>query len=335
MGDFVIAPEAAEKLVVDILKCHDTRPENALSVARALVAAEIDAQPGHGLSRVPFYAAQSASGKVDGRANPSLADHKNGAFRIDAANGFAYPALDLAIAKLASSGADFGVTAATIFRSHHFGQAGYHAERLANRGLVALVLGNSSSAIAPWGGNRGLFGTNPIGFAAPVQGDTPLVIDLSLSKVARGKVMLARQRGESIPEGWALDETGQPTVEPEAALKGTMLPMGAAKGAALVLTVEMLAAAMSGANFGYEASSFFTAEGAPPGVGQTIVAFDPGFFSGGSFPDRMDALLAAILSQDNVRLPGSRKKEYRAKAVEEGIAVPAQLMAELQRLRTR
>ncbi|MEM7565317.1 MAG: Ldh family oxidoreductase, partial [Pseudomonadota bacterium] len=222
---------------------------------------------------------------------------------------------------------------AAIFHSHHFGQAGYHVERLAEQGLVAMVFGNSPQAIAPWGGSAGVFGTNPIAFAAPRQSREPLLIDLSLSKVARGKVMLAQQKGESIPEGWALDRNGQPTTDPEAALDGTMLPMGDAKGAALVLMVEILAAAMTGANFGYQASSFFSADGPPPNVGQMILTFDPAFFSGGSYDARLEALIDTMLSQPEVRLPGTRRMESRQQSEQRGISISSELMATLENLR--
>ena len=123
-----------------------------------------------------------------------------------------------------------------------------------------------------------MFGTNPIAFACPLPGRAPLVIDLSLSKVARGNVMAAKQRGERLPPGWALDEKGQPTTDPDAALRGTMLPMGDAKGTALALMVELLAAGMTGANFAAEASSYLDADGPPSGTGQLIIAFDPAAF---------------------------------------------------------
>ena len=335
MTDYVLSPADAQNLIVSILKRHETSTANALHVAKALVAAEMDGQRGHGLSRVPSYAAQSASGKVDGRAVPVVAGRKSGAVRIDAANGFAYPALDLAISELTTLTKETGTAAASVFRSHHFGQAGYHAERLAENGLVALVFGNSPKAIAPWGGSKGLFGTNPIAFAAPRSNSPPLLIDLSLSKVARGKVMVAQQKGEPIPEGWALDENGQSTTDPTAALKGTMLPMGEAKGAALVLMVEILAAGLSGAHFGYEATSFFTADGPSPGVGQLILAFDPESLSGGSFSSRLEELISEILTQDNVRLPGTRRIALRQKALHDGIRIPSDLFSELNALNQR
>jgi len=335
MSDVRLYTEGALDLVVGILNRHDTSTANALHVANALVAAEMDGQRGHGLSRVPSYAAQSASGKVDGRAVPVVVGRKSGAVRIDAANGFAYPALDLAISELTTLTKKTGVAVAAVFRSHHFGQAGYHAERLAGSGLVALVFSNSPKAIAPWGGSKGIFGTNPIAFAAPRTDNAPLLIDLSLSKVARGKVMVAQQRGESIPNDWALDENGQSTTDPGTALNGTMLPMGEAKGAALVLMVEILAAGLGGAHFGYEATSFFSADGPSPGVGQLILALDPEFLSGGSFSSRLENLISEILAQDNVRLPGTRRIALRKNAQQEGICIPSDLYSELTALNSR
>ncbi len=332
MSDITLSIADARSLVTSILECHKTSIENALHVAKALVAAEIDGQRGHGLSRVPSYAAQSASGKVDGNITPKVLDRKRAAVRIDAANGFAYPALNMAVSELTTLAREAGIGAVSVCRSHHFGQAGFHAERLAEKGLIAMVFGNSPQAIAPWGGRRGVFGTNPIAFAAPRADDIPLLIDLSLSKIARGKVMLARQNGESIPDDWALDEYGQATTDPNEALKGTMLPMGGAKGSALVLMVEILAAGLCGAHFGYEASSFFSADGPPPGVGQLILAFDPEFFCAGSFSMRLEDLIEEILQQENVRLPGAGRILLRKKAEHKGLLVPSKLMDELYEL---
>lgn len=327
MNDSVIVDlDEAQRFVARALERHDTSRANAASVARALVAAEADGQKGHGLSRLPSYAAQAASGKVDGFAEPTVVQESAAAVRIDAACGFAFPAMDLAIDRVAEHARTTGIASAGVFRSHHFGQAGFHVERLAERGLVALGFGNSPRAIAPWGGSDGLFGTNPIAFAAPRAADPPLVIDLSLSKVARGRIMVAAAKGEAIEPGWALDAEGRPTTDAAAAMAGTMLPIGDAKGSALVMMVEILAAALTGANFGYEASSFFDAEGEPPGVGQLLIGFDPAVFSGGAFADRLEALIGAMMAQPGVRLPGSRRLEARARAAAQGIALPRELL---------
>lgn len=331
----ILSLKAAETLVVQTLTAAGTAPDNAASVAAALIAAEADGQRGHGLSRVAAYARQVMSGKVDGRAVPRVESLSAAAVRIDAGAGFAFPALDIARQELARLVRGSVVAVAGVHHSHHFGQAGYHVERLAEQGLVGLMVGNSPQAMAPWGGRRGIFGTNPIAFAAPRRAAPPLVIDLSLSKVARGKVMAAAKTGERIPEGWALDPEGRPTTDPEAALAGTMIPLGDAKGAALALMVEILSASLLGANHAFEASSFFTAEGPPPGVGQFLLAIDPGPLSGGSFAERLEVLVAALEDQPGARLPGSRRLASRAAAARDGILVPAVLLKEIRSLPTR
>ncbi|MBX9711807.1 MAG: Ldh family oxidoreductase, partial [Xanthobacteraceae bacterium] len=199
---------------------------NANAVARALVAAEADGLKGHGLSRVPTYLAMVASGKIDGKARPTAARPRPGVLAIDAAHGFAYPAIDLAVAELPSLAAAQGIAAASISRSNHCGAAGLPCEALARKGMVALLFANTPSAMAPWGGREPVFGTNPIAFAVPLEGRDPAVVDLALSKVARGPIVAAKQKGENIPEGWALDADGKATTDPANALQGTMIPLG-------------------------------------------------------------------------------------------------------------
>jgi (2R)-3-sulfolactate dehydrogenase (NADP+) len=307
-----------------------TSESNARAVARALVAAEADGLSSHGLSRLPAYCDQAIAGKVDGFAEPRVARPKPSVVAVDAASGFAFPALEAGIARAIPAARANGLVAVAIGRSHHLGVAGHPVERLAEAGLVGIALGNSPAAIAPWGGAKPLFGTNPIAFAWPRPGRHPLVVDLSLSKVARGRIMVAAQKGEPIPEGWALDASGRPTTDPKAALAGAMIPMGDAKGAALVLMVELLAVALTGSNFGWEASSFFDAKGPPPHVGQMLLVLDPAAFA----PDasaRAETLFAAMAAEPGVRLPGERRFGLRARAAAEGVEVPDALLAEIER----
>jgi (2R)-3-sulfolactate dehydrogenase (NADP+) len=187
--------------------------------------------------------------------------------------------------------------------------------------------------MAPWGGKAAVFGTNPIAFAAPRKNDAPLVIDLSLSKVARGKIKVAHEANQPIPDDWALDADGNPTTDAGAAMSGTMLPMGGAKGAALVLMVEILSAALSASRFGFEAGSFFTADGLSPDIGQLIIAIHPGGASRHHFFDRIETLLAAILGQPGTRLPGSGKAALRENAARTGIRVTADRMDQLLALK--
>ena len=320
--------QAHDLAVRTLARCR-TNAGNAASVARALVAAEADGLKGHGLSRLPMYAAQARNGKVDGFAVPATAHPRPGLIVVDAGHGFAYPALEAAEAALPDAARRQGVAAAAIHRSSHCGAAGQPVERLAQAGLVVLMFVNTPAGMAPWGGSKAVFGTNPIAFACPLPGRAPLVMDLSLSKVARGNVMTAKQRNETIPEGWALDEAGRPTTDPDAALRGTMLPMGDAKGTALALMVELLAAGLTGANFAAEASSYLDAQGPPPGTGQLLIAIDPTAFGGGAV-ERFGVLAAAIEAQPGARLPGARRLAARAKAAAEGVAISDALMAEIE-----
>jgi len=333
MSTTTIAAAELEALIIAALVASNTSEANARSVARALTQAEIDGQKGHGLSRVPSYAGQARSGKVDGHAVPAANQTRPGALMIDVKGGFAFPAFDLAIARLPELASKAGIAAAGFVHSHHFGVVGRHVERLAEAGLVAMAFGNTPNAIAPWGGSRSVYGTNPIGFAAPQRNKPPVVVDLALSHVARGKILTAVQKGEPIPPDWAVDADGKPTTDPAAALKGTLLPIGGAKGAALALMVEVLAVAITGANFGFEASSFFDAEGKPPGVGQVLIAIDPGAFGGQSmFLDRIAALAHVIEHEAGARLPGSRRLVAREKAARDGVTVETKLLSEARAL---
>ncbi len=330
MSTLTLSMAEAEALAAAAFQRCDTAPETAVIVARALVAAEADGLKGHGLSRVPTYAAQARAGKINGRAAPSLSRKSPGALLVDAAHGFAYPAISLAIKELIPVTRAQGIASAAIFRSHHCGAAGHHVERLAEAGLVAMMFANSPPAIAPWGGKIPVYGTNPIAFAAPLPGRPPIVVDLSISKAARGNILAAKQKGEAIPAGWALDIDGNPTTDAAAALAGTMLPLGDAKGTALALMVELLAAGLTGAHYAAEASSFLDAQGPPPGTGQLILTFDPDAF--GASPERFAVLAGMIEAQPGARLPGARRLALRATAQRDGLKVPAALIAEINAL---
>ena len=334
MSEQNIRVEDLEALVTKAFEASNVSAENALSVARALTLAEIDGRKGHGLSRVPSYTAQAKSGKVDGQATPVARLASGASLLIDSGFGFAYPAFDLAHRELPALASRNGIAVAGVTRSHHFGVAGHQVERAADNGLVALAVGNTPSAMAPWGGKRALFGTNPIAFAAPRQNGAPFVIDLALSTVARGNVLKASQKGEKIPEGWAFDCDGNPTTDPDTALNGgTMAPLGDAKGAALALMIEILAAALPDANFAYEASSFFSADGPPPGVGQMLIVFDPGLFGNAARTlERIEDMCVAIESEPGARLAGMGRLAKRQAAENNGLAVDQTILAQIREL---
>ncbi len=321
--------KAAEALAARALRASGASAAAAASTARALTAAEADGQAGHGLSRVASYAAQIRAGKIDGAAVPVVTRTRPGTMRIDARAGLAYPALDLAIKTLPALAAEAGVASAGVFSSHHIGQAGRAVERLADLGLVALIVSNTPQAMAFHGGRRPMMGTNPLAFAAPLPGRAPLVIDMALSVVARGRIVAARNAGQSVPSNWANDAEGRPTTDPAAALAGALAPAGDAKGAALALMVEILCGALAGGHYGWEASSFLDDKGEAPSVGQVLLALDPLAFAGPGFLERMGALAATVTAEDGARLPGDRRLAARARAAAEGLTLAPALHAEI------
>ena len=333
MTDKILKLDELHDLIVAILIAHGSAEQQANTVARFLVAAEADGQRGHGASRVPSYAGQVKSGRVDGHASPEKIQLSATAAIVDAHNGFAFPALELAQQTLKDNLAHGPVALVVIRNSHHSGVVGHHVEPLARDGFIAMSMGNGPKAIAPWGGNRGLFGTNPIAFAAPRQDDPPLVIDMSLSKVARGWINVAAQADEPIPPDWAFDADGNPTTDAKEAMAGTLAPMGDAKGAQLILMVEILAGALSAGYFGFESTSLFDSHGKPPRAGQFMLAIDPNPFSEGLFGSRLEDLIAQIEAQPETRIPGQRRYALREIAMCDGISVPAALYEELLTLR--
>jgi (2R)-3-sulfolactate dehydrogenase (NADP+) len=319
------------QLATRILVDAGASPANAVCVADALIAAEIDGISSHGLSRVPAYADQLASGKIDGLAVPQVIRAASAVVSVDARHGFAFPAIAAGIEAALPVVRETGVVTVAIGNSHHCGVLGHHVESMARHNVLALAFSNTPAAIAPWGGTQGVFGTNPIALACPRRDREPLVIDLAMSVVARGKIMQAATRNESIPEGWALDASGKPTTDPREALAGTMVPIGGAKGAALAMMVELLSAALTRSHFGFEASSFFDAKGQPPGIGQLFLLFDIQTFGGDAVLERIRALCRAIERDPGARLPGARRFTDRKKIAESGIAVPDPLYQELLR----
>jgi (2R)-3-sulfolactate dehydrogenase (NADP+) len=307
----------------------------ASCTARALVLAEAQGLGSHGLSRVAQYALHLRNGRVDGQAVARVlpaTSTPSAARVVDAAEGLAFPACDLAVREGIAAAQALGVAFVGVVRSHHAGVIVDHLRPAAQAGLVALGFANSPSAMPAAGGRHPIFGTNPVAAIFPRRNADPLMIDLSLSEVARGKVMVAAKAGRPIPAGWALDADGNPTTDAQAALAGSMLPMGAAtsaKGAMLALIVELLVTAVIGARYGFEASSFFVDEGNRPGIGQAFVFINPAALAGSdAYLDRLEVLVAEMQRDAEVRLPGARREALRRQAQAEGIEVPDAMLAQ-------
>ena len=320
-----------EGLVARALRAAGASEAMAGSTARALVLAESQSQSGHGLSRVAQYATHLRNGRANGQAVPRVTQARGAAALVDAGEGLAFPACELAVQEAIRRAQVQGVAFVGVMSSHHAGVIVDHLRPAAGAGLVGLGFANSPAAMPAAGGRHAIFGTNPVAAIFPRRRADPLMIDLSLSEVARGKVMVAAKAGKPIPAGWALDRDGNPTTDAQAALEGSMLPVGAAtsgKGAMLALMVELLVTALIGSQFGFEASSFFVDAGNRPRIGQAFIVVDPGALAGReAYLDRIEVLVAEMLRDEGVRLPGARREALRRRALAEGIEVPDAMLA--------
>jgi (2R)-3-sulfolactate dehydrogenase (NADP+) len=302
----------------------------AFETAQFLALAELDGLASHGLARVSQYAGHAKNGRIELSPKVKVQPYKASAALVDACDGLAFPALRFATDLSVNLASKTGVGLVAVTNSHHFGVAGHFAEAAARAGYISLLFGNTPAAMPMVGGRKALFGTNPLAAAFPVVKRDPLVIDMSLSAVARGKLLVAAKKGESIPEGWALTAEGKPTTDPNEGLKGLMVPLGGDKGALLALIIELLVVGLSGSRFSYEADSFFDAKGNRPRIGQLLLTIDPGLAGSQVFVKKMQELLKTMASDSGTRVPGQRRFKQRASGFKEGVNVSDVVVEEIR-----
>lgn len=330
-----LSPGALLNEVEAIFLAAGLSPQQAGPVARVIVAGERDGCKSHGIYRIAGCLRTIRQGKVNPVAVPILTVDASAIVRVDAAGGFASPAFEMGAPALADRARDMGLAALVINDCTHFSALWPEVEALTDLGLAAIAMCPSYASVAPAGGTRALMGTNPIGFGWPRVGQPPYVFDFATSVVARGEIELHRIAGKPLPEGWAVDTVGQPTTDPTAALQGAMLPFGGHKGSAISMMIELLAGVMIGDMTSPEALAFLGSTSAAPRHGELILAFCPERFAaarGGLDPARAEALFDAVLGQ-GARLPSQRRFAARAMAEAVGIALSADEMAMLHRMK--
>ena len=249
-------------------------------------------------------------------------------------HGLPYVSVQWAVEEVIQRARRNGIGFSGIRNSAHVGVLGIHLLPVAEAGLVGFAFTNSPAAIPPWGGKKPLFGTDPIAAVFPREKGDPIVIDLALTTVVRGRIMMAMRKGEKIPEGWALDRNGKPTTDPKEAIEhGSLFPIGGAKGAMLALMFELICAALTGSAIGPEADSFFSEEGNKPRIGQAFIAIDPTQLAGrAKYLERVETVVCTMLADAEVRLPGARRFAAEKTARSQGIDIPDELLAQIEKL---
>ena len=330
-----IAIDALTDLAARALKRAGASKAMATATAKALVVAEAEGLPGHGLSRVALYAQHLREGRTDGKAKPKIIKKMGATCLIDAGGGLAFPAAALAVSEAIKRARRYGVAFAGVTNSHHFGAAAYHLAPVAAAGMVGLAFTNSPAAINAWGGKKAFFGTNPVAAIFPRKNAAPAIIDLSLTEVTRGKIMLMAKEGKPIPLGWAVDRDGNPTTDAQAALTGSLTAIGGVKGTALALMVEVLCVALTGAALSRDNDSYFE-PGNKPRIGHAVLVIDPAALAGAdTYYTRIEDMIRHMLAVAGVRLPGARRQQAAARAQAEGLVISDALHQELRKLAGR
>ena len=304
------------------------------AIADTVTAAERDHCTSHGLFRIPFYVKALGNPSTNAKAQPTLHDLAPAVVRIDANNGFCPLALQMGADPLTAKAQANGIAALVINNAYNIAALWPEVERLAERGLVAFAFTCANAYVAPAGGIKPVYGTNPMAFAWPRKGRPPVVFDQASSASARGEIQLHLRDGKPIPQGWAIDQDGNPTTDPEKGLAGAQLPFGGYKGAAIALMVELLAGGLIGDLFSFESTAQDVHKTGAPFGGELMLAMDPARFvtsaSADQTLDHAEKLFARILEQEGTRLPADRRYKARQITPKEGVTIPKSLHDTIQ-----
>jgi len=286
--------------------------ENASILSDTIMRAERDGSLSHGLFRLPAYVAALKSKKVNGKARPTIQNIAPSVLKVLGNNAFAPMVLSVGLPAVIELAKKNGVAILAITNSHHMAALWPETEAIAEAGLVGFACTSYKPAVAPAGATKPLFGTNPISFAWPRPGQTPVVYDMATASMAMGEVQVAKREGHKVPLGTGLTKEGKETTDPgEIANGGVLLPFGGYKGSGIAMMVELLAGALVGDNFSYETAAKDNNDGGPPSGGEFILAISPDKLSGNDWDKHSAEFFDKMKSMDGVRLPGERRHKNR------------------------
>ena len=298
-------------LAKNVMLANGCDTANAEALADIICRAERDGSHSHGLFRVPGYVKALRSGKVDGKAKPTIRHLTPAVIQVDGHSCFAPLAQAIGLPILTKATEKIGIAALSLVGVHHFAALWPETEYLADRGFVGIACTAYMPSVAPAGSNEALFSTNPLSFAWPRPGHNPVVYDMATASMAMGDVQIAARDGREVPLGTGLDANGQLTTDPAAITKGVLLPFGGYKGSAIAMMVELLAAGMTGEQFSFEARDTDNKDGGPPRGGEMIIGMSPAIIAGDGWQDHVEGFVQKLSNIDGVRMPGARRHKNR------------------------
>ena len=251
------------------------RKQDAVTVAQDLVAANVRGLDSHGVSRIPMYLERIRKGVVNPTPNINVEEITPAVSKVDGDDGMGFLAGHKAMEEAVRLAEVSGIGLVGVHRSTHYGMAAIYAMEAMQKGYISMAYTNSSPAIPPWGGRTAYLGASPFAAAVPSGSESPYVLVMAMTVIARGKIRLAATNGESIAEGLALDKEGAPTTDANKAFEGVCLPFGGAKGAALAMLMDLLSGVLTGANYAGNVKSLYFDHSEPQNVGHLFIAIRP------------------------------------------------------------
>ena len=325
--------EQVHSLAHTALTNNGCNNDNATAIADTITSAERDLCHSHGLFRLPGYINSLKSGKVNGNASPKVEQLAPAVLRVDGDDGYAPLSLKTARDPLAECASKNGIAAMSLIKVHHFAALWVEIESLTEKGLAAMAFTAYTPSVAPAGGTKPFFGTNPMAFGWPRPGQAPMVWDQATATQARGEVMIAARDGHELPPGVGIDKDGNPSNDPNEVLQGCLLPFGGYKGASIALMIELLVGPLIGERASFEAAAADNKDGGPPRGGELIIAMDPKRFGSSEDPfAHADRVFTELLNIEGTRLPGQRRAVNREISAKDGISIPQSLFDKIQEL---
>jgi len=339
MSDVIVSAADLTQFTHDLFAALGVPEESARLMGESLVAANLRGVDSHGLQLIPFYVAQLEDGRVDARVDGCAVSESGAIMVYDGCNGLGQIVSDRCTRHAVRLARKYGLGLAVARESNHFGAAAWWAQRMADQGMVGIVLCNASSVVAPWQGKDTRWGTNPICVAVPGGG---WLLDMATTTVAMGKIYKANVAGETeIPPGWAMDSEGMPTTSTAAALSGLLMPLGGYKGSGLAMMVEILCGVLGGGAMSTELGGL-RIKTQPFRVSQFFLAIDvERFMPMIEFRERMDRLIATVKSSrpaggfEEVLVAGEPEWRLEAERLRSGVPVPGLLWESLCRIAER
>jgi LDH2 family malate/lactate/ureidoglycolate dehydrogenase len=334
-GFMIIKADILRSFYYSLFRAVNTPEEEAAITADGLLDADLYGLETHGALRIPIYIGGAMDGRVQAANKPFVEWRKKAVTLIDGNNTWGQPAAVMAVNEVINNAKLHGVGVASIKNTNHIGTCAYYAKILAKKGLLCFVTTNTAPNMPPWGGSEPVLGTNPVCFSAPASGGELIVFDMATSVVSKGKIMLAAEKGEAIPEGWALDKNGCATTDAKAALNGYMLPLGGPKGYGLALFSDIFSGVLSGSNFGTDVRTMLKKGNEPAGVGAFMWAVEIDLFGRDDFEDRMACLISMLTGVKlaegvgKIYLPGERGRQTAEERRIHGIPVSSSVLKKL------